>query len=273
MEYQLFWPSRSLRPIVQFYGILRGTQDRIRPYADLVPPYLGKGLIFSLQERPNAHIRNHFLDQSVPMGYFMPQCTHSFQLQIQNSAQLLAVIFRPGIFRKLFPIPAHEVLDDQMVTFAEAQIPALCILQEQLCQPGTLGSKIQLVEYLLKSQLYSAKVQPGMTDQVLHLIGQRRVNSLQEMSRHLQVSTRHLRQQFTDDMGIPPKKFLRIRRFNWAFQAMQSGQFKRLTDLAYQFQYYDQAHFTQEFKEFMGISPKKFLKSTELVQHQLHWRD
>jgi AraC-like DNA-binding protein len=42
-----------------------------------------------------------------------------------------------------------------------------------------------------------------------------------------------------------------------------------LTRIAYESQYYDQAHFIKDFKEFTGINPKDFYKDDELVLSSL----
>ncbi len=273
MDYQLYWPSAPLRPYVQFYGLLSVSAISERPLSDRVPPYLGKGLIFSLEEEPAVHVANSNFDRLAPTGYFLPQCTQGFQLRFTKSAQLLAVIFRPGKFRHIFHLPAREMVDNQVVSFDEADLRPLKILQEKLLEPASIRHKLRLIEVLLMQQFAKAEFQLGLTDQTLQLLSSNQAFSLHSLAQGLNISTRYLRRKFTEDIGIPPKVFLRIRRFNWAFQAMQSGQFNKLTDVAYQFHYFDQSHFTQEFKRFMGLSPKQFLGKDDLLQHQLHWRD
>ena len=39
---------------------------------------------------------------------------------------------------------------------------------------------------------------------------------------------------------------------------MANNQFTSLTSVAYEGNYYDQAHFIKDFKEFTGMSPKMF---------------
>lgn len=40
---------------------------------------------------------------------------------------------------------------------------------------------------------------------------------------------------------------------------------KSLTDIAYESDYYDQAHFIKDFKEFTGLTPKEFLKDEKMA--------
>jgi AraC-like DNA-binding protein len=42
---------------------------------------------------------------------------------------------------------------------------------------------------------------------------------------------------------------------------MAANQFTSLTAVAYEGDYYDQAHFIKDFKEFTGMSPKNFYAS------------
>jgi len=64
-------------------------------------------------------------------------------------------------------------------------------------------------------------------------------------------------------VGITPRTFARINQFNRAMNKLETGDFKRLSDLAYATSYADQAHFTRSFKAFTGLTPKAFLEALE----------
>lgn len=72
---------------------------------------------------------------------------------------------------------------------------------------------------------------------------------------------------------MPPKTCMQIMRFNLALQALKKNPAQSLTALSYQFDYYDQAHFINEFKTFTGFSPSAYLKSRFLLGEQLGWKE
>ena len=48
---------------------------------------------------------------------------------------------------------------------------------------------------------------------------------------------------------------------------------KSLTEIAYKSDYYDQAHFIKDFKEFTGTTPKDFLKDDNMVLSSLFYKE
>ncbi|QJB30163.1 AraC family transcriptional regulator [Chitinophaga oryzae] len=73
------------------------------------------------------------------------------------------------------------------------------------------------------------------------------------------LSRRQFERDFKTLTGFSVRKFSRLKRFELFFQAIQSNQLtSSFTQAAYQFGYYDQAHLNRDFKEFTGVSPKRY---------------
>ena len=73
-------------------------------------------------------------------------------------------------------------------------------------------------------------------------------------------SERHFAVQFRQQFGLTPKSFARILRFGRAARALGRGK-GTLANVALACGYYDQAHFTREFRAFAGITPVALLES------------
>ncbi len=69
-------------------------------------------------------------------------------------------------------------------------------------------------------------------------------------------SERYIQKLFLDNVGITPKSFSNIHRFNKSLQLIQTADLP-LTSIAYDCGYYDQAHFIKEFKKFTGLTPSE----------------
>lgn len=74
-------------------------------------------------------------------------------------------------------------------------------------------------------------------------------------ARRLHVSERHLRNLFTEGVGLAPKHFARIARVR---TVLADSHDRRLADLAAAAGYYDQSHMTAEFRHLMGVPPAAF---------------
>src|SRR5213078_2745955 len=72
------------------------------------------------------------------------------------------------------------------------------------------------------------------------------------------VSTRHLERHFLEHVGISPKTFARLVRFDRAVRDITSRGAQSWSHFALAHGYSDQAHFINEFKEFAGVTPTEF---------------
>jgi len=59
-------------------------------------------------------------------------------------------------------------------------------------------------------------------------------------------------------MGLSPSKFIRIARFQQTLRLKLVNPQLSLTVLAQECRYYDQSHFSREFKEISGVSPRQY---------------
>ena len=62
---------------------------------------------------------------------------------------------------------------------------------------------------------------------------------------------------FREEVGVPPKTLARIHRFRRALRGVTQGQL-RLSDVALDAGYYDQAHFNRDFREFAKVTPSQY---------------
>jgi AraC-like DNA-binding protein len=83
-------------------------------------------------------------------------------------------------------------------------------------------------------------------------------------------SPRHFVALFNSSVGVTPKHYYRIRRFNMVAQRLASDANITLADLAASVGYSDQAHLTREFREFAGVPPTRYRgNSHSPLHHQL----
>jgi AraC-like DNA-binding protein len=81
-----------------------------------------------------------------------------------------------------------------------------------------------------------------------------------EIRRDIGWSERHFAVQFREQFGLTPKAFARILRFHRAARALNHPT-ATLADVALACGYYDQAHFTRDFRTFAGLAPLALVDS------------
>lgn len=83
-------------------------------------------------------------------------------------------------------------------------------------------------------------------------------------------SPRHFIGLFRAAVGLNPKHYYRIQRFNSAARNIAAGERQGLSHIAAAAGYSDQAHLTREFREFAGVPPTRYRPSG--VDRPLHHR-
>jgi AraC-like DNA-binding protein len=73
------------------------------------------------------------------------------------------------------------------------------------------------------------------------------------------VSGNHLAMQFKSHVGVTPKRVARIYRFARLIVSVDALRPVDWPGLAHTTGYFDQAHFTREFKDFTGHTPTEYL--------------
>jgi len=77
-----------------------------------------------------------------------------------------------------------------------------------------------------------------------------------DLASHLDLSARQIERVFRDEVGISPKLFLRIVRFQEVLGAIRGGAGETgWAEVAAAHGFYDQAHFIRDFKTFAGRPP------------------
>ena len=96
--------------------------------------------------------------------------------------------------------------------------------------------------------------------------------SVQEIVQNGDINRRQLERKFAKKVGISPKQLGKVIRLQTALDLLMAPERESLTQVAYKADYFDQAHFIKDFKEFTGTNPKNFLTDKQLELSALFLR-
>ena len=178
--------------------------------------------------------------------------------------EMIGILIEPGGFAELFRERA-DLFFERSIGLEE--IWAGPALTERLCEIPTPVEKLRTLEDLLSGCLHSGTRRSEMVDQAMHLF--REKVSVAECARSVGVSERRLSQVFREQVGMSPKTWCRIHRFQTAARALHNGVDVPWTELALRCGYYDQSHFANDFRAFSGINPTTYSAHRGLWQNHV----
>lgn len=190
-----------------------------------------------------------------------------FEFYAAGHLTIIAYFLHPHILSNLFGFGANEItgLCIDLSLFNTARE---INLKEQLLNAPSLHARLDLMNnYILK---LSGNLYADINYSILYAVNtiQHRngLASLRGIQDDLRITERTLQRLFDFHIGVSPKKFGKICQFNSAFRQLESRQFSKLGDIAYQNGYADQSHLIRIFKEFTNYSPAAYLKESAPFQ-------
>jgi AraC-like DNA-binding protein len=255
MRYREFRPSEPVRSFVERYWTL----DAEGGAADVqkVVPDGRAELILNLGEPFEAFHDGRW--QRQPVCFLAGQITGPLLLRPRGPAHIIGVHFRPHGAAQFFGLPMRELSDS--FTPAADLSPALA---RELADARTVA---QLDETMARraSALSEDRL---MGEAVRHILQTRGAVDIAGLARALNLSSRQLERRFKSGVGLSPKLFCRIQRFQQVFHVIGAERPDWVT-AAVECGYYDQAHLIHDFKDFSGETPAVLLAGDELARHFL----
>ncbi len=180
-------------------------------------------------------------------------------IAVSDLAELIGVVFRPGGLRCFFPEPADRF------SFAETPLDTVwrqaASLRNQLRQAATPAARFTLLERALLSRLNPRPRNPAV-QHALSLIHRAAPGlTVAGLARTTGRSPRRLSSLFREEVGLTPKTYLRLTRFNRALRSLHAGCDLPWAELALACGYTDQPHFSNDFHSFSGITPTTYIRS------------
>jgi AraC-like DNA-binding protein len=174
---------------------------------------------------------------------------------------IMSVVFWPGGTRELFGVPA-DAFYNGVVPLEQVWGSAATRLRDRLREtPGQAG-KFHVLETALKQRCSERlELHPAVRCALGRFRCAPHIRSVLEVNKEIGLSRRRFAQLFREQVGITPKLYCRIHRFQRVLQRIASGAPVDWVEVALAGGYCDQAHLANEFRDFSGITPGAYLAS------------
>lgn len=183
----------------------------------------------------------------------MPSCSVGAQLH-------------PGAAQLLFGASADE-FSGRHARLEDIWGAAAGVARERLLEANSPERQLAVFEALLAARLPQVR---GLHPAVAQAIEQMATtNNIHEVVKRSNYSHRHFIALFGQAVGLTPKVYCRLLRFQQALARMAAAGNVCWADLAMICGYSDQAHFNREFREFTGVAPETYRKVSPLFSHHV----
>ena len=269
MLYLTHIPGPPLNSFVELFWFYDGFPARAHKKERLMPDGSVE-LVINLNEDETRIYDRENLDQCARLSGGVLCGPHSSFFVIDTAEQdsVIGIHFKPGGAFPFFKLPADE-LQNQHVSLEDLWGPEARTVRERLLEAPTPEIKFQVLEECLVAQTAKRMERHRAVNQALALF--RNIHTapaMADVSGQIGISSRRFIQLFSNEVGLTPKLFCRVRRFQHVLQTLRNGTEFDWAEIAADCGYYDQAHFIHDFKGFSGINPTTYsLQKTEHLNH------
>lgn len=172
----------------------------------------------------------------------------------------ILVFFNAIGFTFFTSCPASEVFNQSVSLENIFDKYAINETEEKLSLAKTDRQRIQIVEQFLLSQLRHIQSDKLIIEAVKLIYDSNGTIKISDLNKRLFISPSPLEKRFKKLVGTTPKKFASLVRFNRVLDSIGDHP-KSLTDICYENNFFDQAHFIKDFRQYTGDTPDHFKHS------------
>jgi AraC-like DNA-binding protein len=180
-------------------------------------------------------------------------------ISTHKKSEMFVIQFKPAGAYPFLHFPVHT-LNERIVAAEKIFGDEILTLREEILGKRTSEEKFIVAEEWLEQRFHPNKIPPA---ELLTIAGDLQTEPVANYSRIVKSyskTPKHLINQFKKYVGLTPKYYQRILRFQEILQQIHRSENIEWSQIAYQCEYSDQSHFIKEFKHFSGFNPQKFIQ-------------
>ncbi|MGH9668046.1 MAG: DUF6597 domain-containing transcriptional factor [Bryobacteraceae bacterium] len=265
VEFLCHTPAPPLSDFVEMFWLYEGAP---RPHAkERILPDGSMELIVNLREdQVRVYGRDDIGRCETRRGaVIVGPYSEFFVIDTAEQMSVAGIHFKPGGAFPFFKLPAEE-LRDAHVSLDALWGSAANDLREQLLAAPAPSDKFRVLERgLLAQAAWALERHPAVAFALREFSGAR---SVAAVSGQIGLSARRFIRVFSQEVGLTPKLYCRVRRFQKVLRRIGMGREIDWAGLALDCGYFDQAHFIHDFRAFSGINPTVYV--AQRTEHRNH---
>ncbi len=250
MKFDKHLPTHQLKPYIKYFVVSENALEneyKVFPSSGLVIGFQYKGQLATVKDNTENKLTTAGIT-GVTDGYKI----------FKNSADIgtILVYFTEIGFTHFASHPANELFNLSLSLDAIFDKNSVAEVEEKLTIATSDKNRINVVEQFLASQLKDIQTDKLIVEAVKLIYQTNGTIRIKELNQKLFISQSPFEKRFRKVVGTTAKKFASIVRFNTVLDNLNKT--KTLTEICYENNFFDQAHFIKDFKQFTGDTPENF---------------
>jgi len=247
-------PAPPLRHLIRYY--YQVNVDLVaRTVVQPVPARSPQAIEFTFGTPYMVHrLDRGLVEQAHSIALIGAQTFRRVDLVMQARVDAFTIVFRPGGLFMLFCLPGEVVTNDHFE--GEAALGRrLGELERRLGDVTSFGDRVRVANDYLCLNRSARDVVGGMAKAAAEVLSRSGCVRVSDLARSAGIGIRQFERRFRYEIGISPKLYARIVRFESALRRKAAAPDTRWTEIAHALRYHDQMHMVHDFNRLSGDSP------------------
>jgi AraC-like DNA-binding protein len=248
-------------PLSEFVALFWYYEGYALPHAKerLLPTGTTELVINLLEDRIETFSGEDSTPQTFRGGVVCGPHSEYFVIDTSQEETIIGVHFKPGGAFPFFKLPAGE-LHNLHVSLGDLWGSAAFELRERLLAVAAPQARLRLLEQFLLTRLAKPLARhPAVSFALKEFQSVPHARTITELTNQIGLSARRFIQVFGEQVGLTPKLYCRVQRFQEVLRQVGMSAEVDWVDVAASCGYFDQAHFIHDFQNFSGFTPTVWL--------------
>jgi AraC-like DNA-binding protein len=256
-------PVPALRHVVRHYYQVKDSlvgRASVQP----VPARSPQILEFMFGTRYQVRRPDHGTTENVrAVALVGARTSRSAELILSGDVDAFTIVFQPGAFSRLFRIPAIEITNGD---FDGGEVLGHDIneLYARLGEASSFDDRVCVADSYMAALRSATEPITAVDWAAMAVMRHRGSVRISELAHRAGLGLRQFERRFEYEIGVSPKLYARIIRFEAALQCRANAPTTHWTSIAHDLGYYDQMHMIHDFTRLSGESPSAIYRKLDM---------
>jgi AraC-like DNA-binding protein len=259
-------PAPALRHLIRYYyqvdsHLVGGASMQPVPARSPQAIEFTFGTPYQVRRLDRGSIRNAY-----PIAVIGAQTFRRVDLVVQGRVDAFTVVFQPGGLFGLLSVPAEKLTNDDFD--GEAVLGRkFGELERQMGDVCAFADRVRIANQYLSARLPVNEPAGAIAHAAAQVLSNAGCVRVLDLAHAAGLGLRQFERRFRYEIGMPPKLYARIVRFEAALRRKAAAPATQWTDIAHALGYHDQMHMVHDFNRLSGDSPTAICGQLDMFVH------